>query len=152
MPRIAGPEGVKSATVTIRLTPKMRFGLELMSRRHHDSVQEIMQRAINDLFGSTHEGLLVDLCRPEDEVAEGLFAPVNILNAVWSESAAERLANLALLCPELLNTPERRIWAKVTESSQYWRTVDGGEQKSRGALLLEKLEEDWSLLSTQETV
>lgn len=130
----------------------MRFGLELMARRHHDSVQEIMQRAINDLFGSTHEGLLVDLCRPEDEVAEGLFAPVNILNAVWSESAAERLANLALLCPELLNTPERRIWAKVMECPQYWRTGDGDEQRSREALLLEKLEEDWELLSSPEGV
>lgn len=147
MPRIAGPEGVKSATVTIRLTPKMRFGLELMSRRHHDSVQEIMQRAINDLFGSTHEGLLVDLCRPEDEVAEGLFAPVNILNAVWSESAAERLANLALLCPELLNTPERRIWAKVMESDSYWKADDGGEARKRDALDVGKLEEDWETLS-----
>lgn len=148
MPRIAGPEGVKSATVTIRLTPKMRFGLELMARRHHDSVQEIMQRAINDLFASTHEGLLVDLCRPEDEVAEGLFAPVNILNAVWSESAAERLANLALLCPELLNTPERRIWAKVRENDRYWKADEGSEARKLDDLDVEKLEEDWLTLIT----
>lgn len=148
MPRIAGPEGVKSATVTIRLTPKMRFGLELMSRRHHDSVQEIMQRAINDLFGSTHEGLLVDLCRPEDEVAEGLFAPVNILNAVWSESAAERLANLALLCPELLNTPERRIWSEVVGCERYWQTSEQSPEKTRNALLIDVLEEDWERLKS----
>lgn len=148
MPRIAGPEGVKSTTITIRLTPKMRFGLELMSRRHNDSVQTMLQRAINDLFGSTHEGLLVDLCRPEDEVAEGLFAPVNILNAVWSESEAERLANLALLCPDLLNTAEKRLWAKVTENERYWRAGVVGEQKSRDGLLLEKLEEDWELLGS----
>ena len=151
MPRIAGPEGVKSATVTIRLTPKIRFGLELMSRRYNDSIQTMLQRAITDMFGSTHEGLLVDLCRPEDEVAEGLFAPVNILNAIWSESEPERLANLAILCPELLNTLERRIWAKVMESSRYWLTA-AGDQKNQRTLLLEKLEEDWELLKSPDGV
>jgi hypothetical protein len=35
----------------------MKFGLEIMSRLHHYSIPEIVNRAIHDVFSSENEGL-----------------------------------------------------------------------------------------------
>lgn len=143
MPRKAGPEGVKSTTVTIRLTPKMRFGLELMSRLYHDSVQTLLLKSIDELFNAEHGGLQIFLNRREDEMVEGVFKPVDLLKEVWSDSEGERLVSLALLKPDLLNSAERDVWERVKREDRYWSYGSSSENRVKNALLLEQLDEDW---------
>ena len=52
-----GDDGSRNVTMSIRVTPKMRFNLEMMARLHRDTVPNIVTRAINDVFSSEVEGL-----------------------------------------------------------------------------------------------
>jgi hypothetical protein len=112
MTRTAGPDGAKTSALSIRLTPKMKFGLEVMSRMHHISVPEIVTRAIGDVFNSEHEGL------SDWEGKDNL--PRYLLPLLWDENPALRLAKLQFHTPNLMSAPEKKVWDAILKDPKLW--------------------------------
>lgn len=135
MTRTAGPEGVKSSALSIRLTPKMKFGLEIMSRLHHYSIPEIVNRAIHDVFSSENEGL----SDWNGKSGERRF----LLDTLWSDRPSDVLANLAFRASNLMSAPERRIWKLVLEDPKYWSDPT---ERTDPFLQREVLAQDWDAI------
>lgn len=129
----ASPDGAKNVTIGIRITPKMRFGLELMSRLHGRAMAEVVSYAIEEVFSSEIEGLWDDQGAPE----AGGKRP--LLNLLWAEQGSDRLANIALRCPQLLTPGEKRMWAHIKEMPQLW-SGDGREESN---LKRDALAQEW---------
>ena len=144
MPRIAtGPDGPKNVTVSVRVSPKVRFGLEMMSRLHHRTVPEIVSDAINQVFSSELEGLYDDNGPPE----AGGQRP--LMNLLWAERPSDRLANIALECPSLLSSPEKKVWNQVIDDPRFWKTA---KARTLSNLLRNELAAHWEELGGEVAV
>ena len=130
-------DGAKTSTLSVRLTPKMRFGLEMMARLHRDSIPDIVSRAIEDVFSSEIEGLW-DF---KGVIETGGKRP--LLNLLWADRPSDRLANIAFHCPELLSTAELRLWTSVKSEPKFWRETYG---KTPETLLRDTLAECWDAI------
>lgn len=130
----ASPDGAKNVTISIRMTPKMRFGLELMSRLHDRSVPDVVSYAITEVFTSEIEGLYDD--RGPQETGGKRY----LLNLLWAERPSDRLANIALQSPELLTTAERRMWSEIEQMPEFW----SGHERGESQLQREVLAKQWA--------
>ena len=138
MPRTpSSPDGPKNITVSVRVSPKMRFGLEMMSRLHHRPIPDIITNAINEVFSSELEGLWDDGGPPE---AGGRR---HILPVLWAERASDRIANIAFVCPQLLSGPERRLWKTVEADTRFWKKPGSRAQSN---LLRDELAAHWETI------
>lgn len=136
MPRTpTSADGPKNVTVSVRVTPKMRFGLEMMSRLHHRPIPELVVNAIQEVFSSEIEGLWDDKGPREGGGRRSL------LNVLWAERASDRVANIAFECPQLLSGPERRLWGVVKADERFW-TEKGVRRAS--TLLRDELAANWN--------
>lgn len=113
MGRPVGPGGPKSAVVTLRLTPRTRFGLALLSRVGHTSASAVVEQALEGLFYGEGPGTL-------ERRTSASAQRIALLDAAWDERPWLRLGRLALLAPELLNAVESSVWKRVSEDARYW--------------------------------
>lgn len=132
MTRVAGPDGAKTAPLSVRVTPKMKFGLEIMSRLHHYTIPEIVTRAIQDVFDSEHEGL--------SDLNGKSGARRYLLDTLWSNSPSEVLANLAFRAGNLMSAPEKRMWKLVVGEPKYWSDPS---ERTEPYLRTDVLAQDW---------
>lgn len=102
----------KSEVITIRINPKMKFGLELMARLHNRSVAQTVEMAIQRVLSDPFDGV--------QQLRDVRYVP-DIVGAIWSPHRGERLLNLVLKYPELLSYEEEVVWNKLIRSGR----VDG---------------------------
>lgn len=141
--RPAGAEGPRTSLLAVRVTPKLRFGLEMLSRLRNTPVPDLVTRAISDLFGSEHQGLW-DHPPGRTPVSKGEpDAPRYLLDALWAEKASDRLANIALKSSHLLNMGERSLWIYVSTDSKYWSHKT---KRAESELRRDVLQADWEEL------
>lgn len=142
MARPTGPDGRKSAVLTLRITPKVRYGLELMARVHRETIPEVVARAISEIFAAEEGGLFVFT----DDDGEH---PKNLLNLVWAERPSDQLINLALRYPSVMSRAETATWHRILETPKYWRTERARRSATppESALLRELVAQDWGVLS-----
>jgi len=86
----------KAVNVSTSVSPKMRYGLELLSRKQHRNISEIVLCAIKSLMVDPIEGLV-------DEQG------VSILDNVWELDELDRLVKLADFYPHLLSYEEECV-------------------------------------------
>lgn len=79
-------ESTKSETFTIRLTPKLMYGLELLARKQHRTLNGVVQWAIERVLQYKKEG-------------------IDYQN-LWSADQAERIKILQKHAPHLLTYEE----------------------------------------------
>lgn len=143
MPRTpSSPDGAKNVTLSVRITAKARFGLELMSRLHGRTIPEVVSYAIEEVLTSEIEGLYDD--RGPAETAGKRY----LLPLLWAERPSDRMANIGLHCPDLLEPAERRLWAHIEAQSELWTGAGRGERDlNRDALAQqwESIREKFSL-------
>ena len=142
MPRPAGPKGAKSAALSLRLTPRTRYGLTLLARVNRLSLGQVVEEALENVFYGEGPGTL------ERRLGSGTKR-VRVLDVTWDERPWVRLGKLALLGPELLTSPELRLWDSLRDIPSYWR---GGRAAHRAedldnAMLHTDIERDWPELS-----
>lgn len=94
----------KSEIVSVRLTPKLRFALELHSRLRHRSMGQTIELALERLLDDTSEGSFV-------VGQDGQLR--NVFKDVWSVFPFVRLIRLAIQYPDLLTEEEEVIWEVV---------------------------------------
>lgn len=127
MTRHATSEGQKSAVISVRLTPRMRFGLELMGRLHQETMPEVVARAISDALTSGKGGLFVGA-----DASTGL--PFDLLKRVWADRESDRLANLALHYPAIMSRRERELWERIESSPGTGTRVEDGNHPSANSI------------------
>ena len=103
----------KGEMLTVRLSPKMRYGLELLSRRQHRTlsatVQNLLDREIRDKLRF-------------DILQDGI--PVNsepLINLVWDPLEPDSLVKLAMHNKPLLEFDEELRWKVIEADKRYWR-------------------------------
>lgn len=131
--------GPRNSVFSVRLPAKLRFGIELISRRLRIPMTDVIVEAIADALGSENSGLFVDL--PGEDL------PVYLLARVWDEREAVRLVKLALVAPTLLTGSEAALWARIRAEPRYW---DGNAKKDSPSiddLRADRLEADWPQLT-----
>ena len=142
MPRRVGPSGHKSEVVTVRMTPKLRYGLELMARLHQETVPEVITRAIASAFTAEYGGLFVYVDGDNE-------FPRNLLEIAWAERPSDRLVNLALRYPNVMSRAERAIWSAIKSNAKYWRSERSRRAtvSDENAVLRDVIAEDWTAIS-----
>lgn len=144
MVRRAGPEGRKSELLSVRLTPRVRYGLDLVARLHRETVPEVVARAVAELFTSEHGGLFV-------HVGDDDKFPTNLLKLVWADLPSDRLINLALRYPSVMTLAERDLWQRICNTPKYWRceSADTQPKPSEATILRTVVAEEWDDLNAK---
>ena len=133
--------GSRSSNLTIRVTPKMRFGLEMMSRLYHESIPDIVERAVRDAFNGGYQGL-------SDYEGDAVEANGyrNLLKVLWNGRPSDRIANIALHCKRLLAAHEIRLWDLVKSKPEFWADPAEFTEKS---LRRDVLAKQWEALQEE---
>ena len=101
-----------SPQLSLRLTPKTRYGLALLSRANRMCLGQVVEDALESCFYAEGPGTL-------ERRPAGGRERVRVLDVTWDERPWVRLANLAHLMPELLSRDEVELWGKLQEQPQY---------------------------------
>lgn len=111
------PQGTqtKVETLTIRVSPKMKFGLELLSRKQHRTLTSVAEWALDKALNDKSEGLwrIVKSDYGEDSY-------YSILEEVWDPHEPDRMVKLAVCYPHLLTYEEELLWKLIKESPLLW--------------------------------
>lgn len=100
-------------TRTIRFERRQDFGLELLARLQRRSVNSLVQLAVDRLLNDPNHGLFT----PNTEDAG---APRNILDDVWDLDEADRIINVAIRFPSLLDERWSPIWKAIQDDRSLW--------------------------------
>ncbi|MEI6828010.1 MAG: hypothetical protein WCK54_20655, partial [Desulfuromonadales bacterium] len=105
------PSSGKGKLITIRLTPKMRYSVELLARvQRRNSITAVIEFAIDKLLQDQATGL-VD--------ADKGFLP----DLLWDENESTRFVKLCLNRPELLTYDEGVLWRVLQLEKDCWLDV-----------------------------
>ena len=143
MARPVGPDGARSALLSVRVTPKLMFGLEMMSRLHRASIPDIVSRAIKDVFTSDFEGLW----DYEDDAKTEPGLRRYLLDLLWAERPSDRFANIAFHCEYLMPTADVRLWSRIKSKAKFWQP---DEPRTEANLLREALADDWAAINEEQ--
>lgn len=107
----------KGEAVNIRVNPKTRFGLELLSRKQHRTLTSVIEWAVELALTDPNNGLWHNKSR-------GTFVvePDFILEKVWDPSESDRFIKLAVHYPYLLSYEEEVLWKNIKEESLLWKS------------------------------
>ena len=137
MARPASPEGARSALLSSRVTPKLMFGLEMMSRLHRSPIPDIVSRAIKDVFNSDFEGFWDQQSTPPDDKSNGRRYLLEIL---WADEPSNRFANIAFFCDRLMSSSDARLWSFVKTQAHFWQP---GAPQTERSLRRDLLANEW---------
>lgn len=137
-PRLANP---RSVLIALRVTPRVRYGLELLARRQRCSMSEIVLQAVDARLDDVRVGLRL--------VARGERQPTLVLDRVWSPHEWERISRVALFYPELLQDNERYLWRRIQESAAYWKRSPVPKHPAVDDLNWDVVARDWPKLKRQ---
>jgi len=104
--------GAKSDVITVRVSPKLKHGLELLSRKQHRSLSSVVTWAVEQLVNDR------DI---------GLFDPRNgtTLGKLWHVHPADRLVKLASYWPELMTYEEELLVEQIKDEGWGWPVKKG---------------------------
>jgi hypothetical protein len=109
----------KTETLTLRLDPKVKLMIELISRIRRQSITGVVEAAI--------EEIAFDLDAPS--VSGGEAHPMSLLSAVseiWSTDESERFIQLCHYLPSLITYEEQRLWETI-KASKFFLTPGTGD-------------------------
>lgn len=110
--------------MTMRVSPKTKFCLDLVARHQHRSISGVVMAAVEPLFKNPDPDLLVS---PEDNSSDSGKAFIG--DVVWDPHPTDRLVKLAMRMPSLLTPDEEWIWKIIQESPEAW-FKDGERRKT----------------------
>ena len=125
----------RTNVITLRVTPKMRFGLELLAQEHGQTLTEVVIWAVNELFSTEQIGLF--------RYPAGQAHPVRALDHVWSPLEYERVVRLGIAFPELMSDRQKYLWGRVRETRKYWKAGADRERPTPDDVKWEALAKDW---------
>ena len=143
----------KTATVTVRLSPKHRFALDLLARVKRQTVSAVIEELIRDRVGEALKAVGPKPQSRPEKLARALLDTGEVgelLLHVWDPREPDRFLNLAMTAPGLLTEEEELLWRLIQESSlhrkgepdrerlrEHWPAVQ--RAASRGAASLDSI-------------
>ncbi len=122
--------------LTVRLSPKMKFGLELLSRKQHRSLSAIVQHLLDR---ELRENLKVTK-DVGDNIEGWREEHVRLLDLVWDPYEPDRLVKLGMHSPDLLDVDEELKWKVIQDDyKRYWHSAKKPNYKA--------IRDDWSDIS-----
>jgi len=116
----------RSAVVSVRLDPMLRFAAELAARTQRRTVSSFIEWAVEQAVGREY-------INEHSSIAEAV-------SQTWDVDDADRLAKLALNYPGLLTHHEQILWKLIKENGCLWKGSYGGSGN------------EWSWFTTEETL
>lgn len=118
MARPRKPAGsTKGDSLTIRIRPRVKFGLELLARMQRRSISDVVETLV--IKGATDA--FVQLTPPDGDSE----IPTNLIDQLWAPTEAERLVNMAELLPDLMNYEEELRWKLIWNTDLLWHYLPG---------------------------
>jgi len=107
-------EGKRSAVVSVRLDPKLRFATELAARKQRRTVSSYIEWAVEQAIkAEANEG---------DPFSETIKA---VVDCVWDVDDADRFVKLASTFPVFLTHQEQVLWKLIKECRGLNKGEDG---------------------------
>ncbi len=102
--KTASSSGKKGEVITVRVSPKLKYGLELLSRKQHRSVSSVVTWAIEQMMTNHDSGLFKTAIGPKSGKRKGTDEHTKeyMLEILWNVHPADRLVKLATYWPELM--------------------------------------------------
>lgn len=99
----------KTETLTLRLDPKVKLMIELVSRIRRQSITGVVEAAI--------EGIAFDLDAPFYTGGQTeSWSLSSAVSEIWSADESRRFVNMCYRLPSLLTFEEMRIWETIKAS------------------------------------
>ncbi len=98
---------VKAESITVRLDPKIRYGLELLARKQRRTLSSVVEWALQQAIYWPEGGLI-------EQGNDG--KPVDLLTALWDVEEADRLYLMASIRPNWMSFEEERLVKLIRES------------------------------------
>lgn len=118
MARPRKPAGsTKGDSLTIRIRPRVKFGLELLARKQRRSISDVVETLVI-------KGTAEAFAQPLPPGADSEI-PTNLIDHLWAPTESERLVNMAHLLPDLMNYEEELRWKLIRKASVLWRQLPG---------------------------
>ena len=100
----------RSEIVTVRMDPKLKYGVELAARKQRRTMSSFIQWAV--------ESALEEVTSPAPAGQEESIKKV--LSAVWDPEPSDRLLNLAEKYPLLMTVEEEIIMKAIASDQFFW--------------------------------
>lgn len=129
----------KTEALTLRLDPKMKYQIELLSRIWHQSITGVIEKAVGRVSRDI-----------ETKLANNNSMSISALAEIaWAPDDADRIIRMAGLAPHLLSHDEACIWSVVDAAEddcffRYWVNEKGKLVSIRPRMKAIKL--SWSLI------
>ena len=105
----------KGESLTIRMEPRLRWGLELLARKQRRTLSSVVEWAILRSVNS-EEGLEEFFTDREGDNVKR-----NLLTVTWAIEEPERIAKLAFNAPNLMTYEEEVLWQAAKDSGLVWK-------------------------------
>ncbi|VVN47573.1 hypothetical protein [Pseudomonas fluorescens] len=99
----------KTETLTLRLDPKVRLTIELISRVRRQSITGVVEAAIEDIAFD------LDVPFVEDGAVKSAALGA-VFSEIWSTDESELFINMCFRLPSLLTYEEQRLWETIKAS------------------------------------
>ncbi|WP_419403783.1 hypothetical protein [Stenotrophomonas rhizophila] len=101
----------KTEVLSIRIDPRTRYGLELLSRLQRRSATGVVEWVVQEAFAKEEF----------ESYDNGSFSVAEVMDELWHINEIERLVALALRKPQLLTFEESRKWAVIKGTRAFWK-------------------------------
>lgn len=134
----------KTETLTLRLDPKIKIMIELISRIRRQSITGVVEAAIEQVAYDT-EAPYYDDGRMNNHALGTIFS------GVWSTDESEWFINMCYRFPTLLTYEEQRIWETIKSSAVFLHSATTSlstdwDIEGVGALDRETIRKYWGFL------
>jgi len=115
--------GTKGEVITVRLSPKLKYGLELLSRKQHRSLSSIVTWSLEQMINSGEDGLYKE---------PGYVRGTHLLNLLWDIDYADRLVKIAKYWPGLMTYEEEKLVKTIKKEGWGWpKSGDSATEQMR---------------------
>jgi len=98
----------KTETLTLRLDPKAKFTIDLLSRTRRQSITTVIESAIDEMAYDQ-----------DVDTPEGKWTLGSAVTEVWSTDEAVRFLRMCEFMPGLLTHEEQRLWETIKASPAF---------------------------------
>jgi len=111
----------KGEVITVRLSPKLKYALELLSRKQHRTQSAVVTWAIQEMINTDH-GLL------KTNIRGTKFSVDNMLEVLWDVHPADRLVKIATHWPELMTYEQEKLIKAFKEGGSWPKNGDSATE------------------------
>lgn len=116
----------KTASTTLRTSPRSKYGLELTARKQHRNVSGVIEWAIDRVLRGksgvdAKESITKKTTYPDGRIEEWEEEGPSLLDKLWDENECFRFLKLKEHAPELMSYEEKEIWSLIEQEPLFWQ-------------------------------